>query len=125
MEQRMTPSGSADAIEKIKFGPVKLLSFFTNYLDRIYCAKSHLVERLPELALQAHFKDLRHAIMEAKEDVEKQISRMDEIYGLIKGKPSFANCNGLISMVEDAYADIHEQSGDNEFTNASYKDMLS
>jgi len=49
----------------------KLKNFFISHLNRIYCAKSHLVERLPEMKLQAHFNDLKHAIEETLEDVEK------------------------------------------------------
>ena len=108
-----------DAIEPMKLGQVKLLSFFTGYLDRIYCAKSHLVERLPELADQAHFKDLRHAVTETLEDVENQIVRMDEIYRLINARPSIARCNGLVSMVEDAYSDIHEHGANAELRDLS------
>ncbi len=93
-------------------GSVKLTTLFGGYLDRIYCAKSHLLERLPELASQAHFSDLKNAINETVEDVEKQIARMKMIYLLLGNEPSDVQCSGLVAMVEDAYDDIHRNGED-------------
>jgi len=90
----------------------KLKSFFISHLNRIYCAKSHLAERLPEMQMQAHFQDLKHAITETLEDVEKQIIRMAEIYVLFDTKYSFENCHGLVGMIEEAYSAIHGQPDD-------------
>ena len=44
---------------KHKPGPDKLRIFFTIHLNRIYCAKTHLVSRLPEIERNAHFNDLQ------------------------------------------------------------------
>jgi len=90
-------------------GPENLKTFFLDHLNHIYCAKSHLVERLPEIEEEAYFKDLKNAIIETKEDVERQIGRMDEIYKLMNAKSSFGNCGGLIGMVEDAFLAIQLQ----------------
>jgi hypothetical protein len=48
----------------IHLGNTRLLKFFTDNLDRIYCAKKHMVDRFPEIANEAHFSDLNLAIME-------------------------------------------------------------
>lgn len=90
-------------------GPDNLRVFFLDHLNHIYCAKSHLVERLPEIEDEAYFKDLKHAISETREDVEKQIVRMDAIYSLMNSKASFGSCGGLIGMVEDAFSAIQIQ----------------
>ena len=104
---------------KMKLGPDKLKPFFIDHLNKIYCAKAHLLERLPEIGLQAQFSDLKYAITETLEDVEKQIARMDEIYTLLETRPSIANCKGLAGMVEDAYEAIHEQNTDTELRDLS------
>ena len=44
--------------------PQKLVAFFINHLNRIYCAKSHLQKNLPEMREHAHFADLINAITE-------------------------------------------------------------
>ncbi|MFD0795373.1 DUF892 family protein [Mucilaginibacter litoreus] len=87
--------------------PKDLKGFFLAHLSRIYCAKLHLTERLPELAEQAHYRDLRLAILGTLDEVQMQITRMDDIFLLLDGEFSMANCEGMISMVEDAYTEIY------------------
>jgi len=42
----------------------ELRYFFISHLNRVYCAKSQLAEKLPELAKRSHFLDLQQAIEE-------------------------------------------------------------
>jgi ferritin-like metal-binding protein YciE len=99
--------------------PEKLKIFFIGHLDKIYCAKKHLVERLPDIQKQAHFSDLKHAITETLEDVEMQITRMDEIYELLNAKNSAGNYNGLWGTFEDAFSAIKEQYDEPELCDMS------
>lgn len=99
--------------------PQKLQLFFVNHLNRIYCAKSHLQERLPEMRTYAHFTDLAHAITETLLDVEKQISRMNGIFRLLKVRPNFANCEGMIGLIEDTFTAIHQERKDAEMRDLS------
>jgi len=96
----------------IHLGDTRLLKFFTDNLDKIYCAKKHMVDRFPEIANEAHFEDLNLAIMETVDDVKKQIIRMDEIYQILGAKNSVAGCSGLAGMIEEAFAAISEQKDD-------------
>lgn len=89
-------------------GDLKL--FFLEHLNHVYCAKAHLVERLPEIEEVAYFKDLRNAIIETKEDVQRQLVRMDEIFILLETKSSMENCDGIIAMVEGAFSSIQLQA---------------
>jgi ferritin-like metal-binding protein YciE len=90
-------------------GTEKLKMFFLDNLNYVYCAKKHLVERLPEIQEEAYFQDLKKALAETREDVEKQISRIDEIFRLLNARTSFKNCNGMIAMVDDAFSAIQLQ----------------
>jgi len=96
----------------IHLGDTRLLKFFTDNLDKIYCAKKHMVDRFPEIANEAHFSDLNLAIMETVDDVKKQIIRMDEIYELLGAQNSIAGCSGLAAMIEEAFTAISEQKDD-------------
>jgi len=71
---------------KIKIGPDNLRAFFIDHLNRIYSAKVHLVQRLPEIAGLANFTDLRDAILETTEAVRKQIVRMGEIFEVMESQ---------------------------------------
>jgi len=99
---------------KIKLGPDKLRKFFITHLNRIYCAKLHLVHRLPEIAELAHFNDLREAIAETTEEVKMQITRMREIYELFDAEIAIENHKGLTGLVEDAFIAVKQHGGDPE-----------
>jgi len=91
------------------FDPRKLQLFFSGHLNRIYCAKSHLVERLHEIQSQTYFKDLKNAVTETLEDVERQITRMDEIYINLEIQYSLESNNGMVGMIEESYNAIYDQ----------------
>jgi ferritin-like metal-binding protein YciE len=105
--------------KKISFGPKKTKSFFVTHLNKIYAAKAHLVSHLPHIAGEAHFSDLRQAISETMEDVEKQIARMEIIYNILDAEISQGNCNGLAGLVDDAFADIKLHSAEPELRDLS------
>lgn len=90
----------------------KLQEFFIDHLNRIYCAKVHMVKRFREIANQAHFIDLVFAINETADDVEKQIFRMEMIFSLMDAKYSEESCSGMIGMLDEALVAIYEQTGD-------------
>lgn len=108
MEQENNQTRSREA----QVGPGKQKRFFIDHLDRIYCAKSHMVESFPGIAGQAHFSDLYYAIMETVDDVRKQIRRMDNIYQLLGTKCSTTSCTGLIGMLEETLSVINDLSDD-------------
>lgn len=92
--------------------PGQLRAFLLTHLNRIFCAKTHLYERLPELADQVNFKDLKRAIRETCTAIGKQIARMEEIYIILEVEPSMAGCDELILFIEDGFNPIHESSSE-------------
>jgi len=104
---------------KISLGPKKIKTYFVKHLDKIYSAKAHLVRHLPQIAEGAHFTDLRQAIMETLEDVEKQMARMEIIYNILDAEISKGNHSGLTGLVDDAFEDIKLHSGDPELRDLS------
>lgn len=96
----------------IQLGDARLLKFFINNLDKIYCAKQHMIERFPEIANESHFEDLNQAIFETVDDVKKQIVRMDEIYTYLGVENTTTTCSGLASMIEETFTAIDEQKDD-------------
>lgn len=90
----------------------KLAIFFTDHLNRIYCAQAHLAERLLEITDTDTFKDINIPIKETISETEQQIARMDGIYAQLQQRYSFDNCSGLISLLEDEFTTIHQQTDD-------------
>ena len=115
----MEENQNRKANQKISFGSKKLRIFFINHLDKIYAAKAHLVLHLPQIAANAHFADLRHAILETQEDIEKQMARMEIIYNILDEERSQGNFSGLAGLVDDAFADIELHSQEPELRDLS------
>jgi ferritin-like metal-binding protein YciE len=111
--------GKSHSSRKINLGSEKLKKFFVNHLNRIYFAKAHLVQRLPQLKNEVYFNDLQLAIEETVEDVEKQMARMEVIYELLDAEISKGSINGLTGLVDDAFEAIREQSGEAELRDMS------
>lgn len=111
--------GKPSSWKKIKLGSEKLKLFLIKHLDRIYAAKLHLVSKLPSLASEAEFADLKNAICETVEDVEKQIARMEVIYSLLDAEVSKGSIHGLTGLIEDAFEAIGEQQGEPELRDLS------
>jgi ferritin-like metal-binding protein YciE len=97
---------------KITLGSEKKQTFFIEHLNRIYCAKSHLAERLPEIYEEAGFADLKQAIKETINVIENQISRMDQIFELLNLHYSFENCQTLITFLENTFSALQQQFAD-------------
>ncbi|CAM4372416.1 Ferritin-like metal-binding protein YciE [Pedobacter westerhofensis] len=105
--------------KKIQLGHDKLKIFFVTHLDKIYAAKAHLVQNLPSLINQIYFTDLRSAITETLENVEKQLARMEIIYSILDSEIAAGSCTGLIGLVDDAFEDINTYSADPELRDLS------
>ena len=96
----------------LQWAPDKLKLFFTEHLNRIYCTRAHLAERLLEIMDTTNFTDLKQPMSDTLRETEEQIARMDGIYTLLDKQYSFENCNSLISLLEDEFTLIQMQVED-------------
>lgn len=108
-----------NAWERINLGSERLKLFFIKHLDRIYAAKIHLTHKLPLLAEEARFKDLRNAIFDTVGNVEMQLARLQLIYTLLDCDPSKGSIHGLSGLIDDAFEAINEQKGEAELQDLS------
>lgn len=83
-----------------------LTQFFISHLHRIFCAKTQLAEKLPEIGKRAHYHDLRQAINETVEIVENQIARIREIYIHLDTCYQPESCIGLVGLLDEAFQSI-------------------
>lgn len=93
-------------------GSEKIHTFFVDHLNRVYCAKSHLAERLPEIYEGAGFADLKYAIKETILSTEKQLARIDQIFELLNVQYSFEKCQVLITFLENSFAELQLHSNE-------------
>ena len=116
MARKLTNQKSWD---RVNLGSNQLERFFITHLDRIYAAKKHLITKLPILAAEAKFSDLKHAIEETMQGVQNQIARMQMIYTLLDADVSTGSIHGLIGLVDDAFEAIKQQDGEAELQDLS------
>ena len=83
-----------------------LLDFFIHHLNKVYAAKKLLVSELSDVMDNAHFEDLREAMLNTIEGVINQISRMEQIYEILFTPFSDVSSNGLKALVADSFEDI-------------------
>jgi ferritin-like metal-binding protein YciE len=89
-----------------------LRELFVGYLLPVYCANSHLAERLPELTDQRMFEDLHVAVNSTVRDVNGHLERVNNLFELIGSSVNMNECNNMISMMEDAFSMIHKRTND-------------
>ena len=80
-----------------------LTDLFLGQLGNIYCAKSHLLTVLPELAVKASFPELKTAILEGIDNIKMQLLRMDVIYQSFGVNYTEEKCMGIKSITLEAY----------------------
>ena len=80
-----------------------LKKIFIHHLSRIYNGKCFLKKNLQHLISLASFKGLQLAMEEFGDDVEKQITRMEEIYKLTDEAPLNMECNPITSIIRDEF----------------------
>lgn len=98
-------------IPEIELGKAELQSFFLSHLNRIYCAKNQLLEKLPELNKQACFLDLKQAMDETREIVQSQLDRIRQIFIKLDATIHYEPCTGLVGLLDEAFQSISPESG--------------
>jgi ferritin-like metal-binding protein YciE len=84
----------------------ELRRFFISHLNRIYCAKNQLADKLPIIAGNTHSPELRLAVSQATDCVRVQIGRLEEIYARLHASYMPESCIGLLGFLDEAFQSI-------------------
>jgi ferritin-like metal-binding protein YciE len=92
--------------------PAMLKQFFISHLNRIYCAKTQLADKLPLLNRSSGFPDLRLAISETITMARHQIDRLKAIYFMLNASYQPESCVGIVGILDEAFQSIgkHDES---------------
>jgi len=99
--------------------PGDLRHYFISHLNKIYCAKNHLVENLPAVLKLATFADLKGAIEDGLNDLRNQIARMREIYAIMKENYEPGTCTMFKGLIDDLFRGAEQESGSSELRDMS------
>jgi ferritin-like metal-binding protein YciE len=86
--------------------------FFIEHLNRLYCAKAHLIERLEEFADENKFGDIKPIIIETIHQSEKQVGVIDQIFELLNTHYSFEKCASLVLFMEESFSSSRSNIND-------------
>jgi len=86
-----------------------LQELFVEQLRDVYDAEKQLVKALPKLAKAADSEDLAEAIRSHLSETQNQVTRLEEVFGLVgmaaKGKP----CKAMKGLIEEGNEAIQEE----------------
>jgi ferritin-like metal-binding protein YciE len=72
-------------------------------INKLYCAQTHLKERLSEIVDHPDLQDLREEILATINKISGQIADTDEIYKLLNSKHTFEKCTNQLAVLEDEF----------------------
>lgn len=91
---------------KLKLDKQSLKTLFVDQLNVVCCAKHNLIKNIPGLIDLPSFIDLKYAFEESMESSERQIKRLQEIFGHIKEEVSEERCQGMKAIINEAFCAI-------------------
>lgn len=81
---------------------------FVTELKDIYWAEKHLVKSLPKMMKAATSKELKAAFEDHIEVTEKQVERLEEVFGILDMKPQAKKCEAMDGLVKEGKEMIEE-----------------
>jgi ferritin-like metal-binding protein YciE len=91
---------------KLKLDKASLKLLFIDQLNVVCCAKHSLIKNIPALVDLPSFIDLKFAFQESLESAERQVNRLNDIFGHIKENPTEERCQGMKAIIDEAFTAI-------------------
>ena len=85
-----------------------LRQLYVDELKDLYNAETQIVKALPKLAKAASSPELRQAFEEHLRQTSEQVSRLEEIFGMLEEKPTGKKCLGMEGLVKEG-ADVMKE----------------
>ena len=78
-----------------------LEDLFLHLLKDTYDAEKRLLRALPKMAKASSSEELAAAFQEHKKVTEKQVDRLEKVFGVIKKPARGKKCEGMAGLVEE------------------------
>ena len=82
-------------------------TLLTEELRDVYDAEKQITKALPKMVKAAHSEELKDALQEHLEITKGQITRLEEIFGLLDQKPRSRPCAGMKGIIEEGSEILH------------------
>jgi ferritin-like metal-binding protein YciE len=91
------------------FEPMGLRKVMLEELRDLYSAENQLVKALPKLAKAAEDDELQKAFSEHLEETKGQVERLQQVFSLLREKPTGKHCDGMEGLIEECKEAIDEE----------------
>ncbi len=78
-----------------------LQQLFVKELRDLYDAEQQITDALPKMIDAAHYGELKTALQEHLDVTRQQISRLDQIFQVLKEKPTGETCKGMKGVIKE------------------------
>jgi len=85
-----------------------LEKFFIDTLKDIYYAEQQLTTALPKMEEAATTEELKEAFSDHLHQTQKQIKRLDKVYGMLGKKPEQKKCEAIEGIIKEVETVIRE-----------------
>jgi ferritin-like metal-binding protein YciE len=85
-----------------------MFDLFHDTLRDMYWAEKHLLKALPKLAKKAATEELARALLNHRDETERQVERLDRVFDIIGKKPRGKKCEAMVGLSEEADHVIEE-----------------
>ena len=91
--------------------PKKLDELFHDTLKDIYYAEKKILTALPKMAKAARNPDLKAAFEKHEGETEQQVSRLEQVFGLIEAKAQGKKCPAIDGIIAEGQEIAKEYKG--------------
>src|SRR5688572_8977434 len=80
-------------------------------LKDLYSAEKQIVKALPKIIRGAASQELKAAITEHLEVTKAQVTRLEEVFGVLGEKPKAKHCKGMEGLLAEGAESLEEEKG--------------
>jgi ferritin-like metal-binding protein YciE len=91
--------------------PKTLDDLFHDTLKDIYYAEKKILSTLPKMTKAAQSGELKAAFEKHRGETEKQVARLERVFGMIDKKPQGKTCAAIVGITEEGAEIMEEYKG--------------
>ena len=91
--------------------PKTLDDLFHDTLKDIYYAEKKILSTLPKMTKAAQSGELKAAFEKHRGETEKQVARLEKVFGMIDKKPQGKTCAAIVGITEEGAEIMEEYKG--------------
>lgn len=88
-----------------------LHDLFLHQLKDTYFAENQILKALPKMMEAAVSTDLKSALGVHLDETKEQVSRLDEVFGLLDTKPEGVECQAILGIIAEGQEVMEEFAG--------------